>query len=69
VLNFVDTSTVVLSGVVSIAKTAEFNGGTNYPCPILNAEVCAVNHFGAGEKLACSTTNALGMLSCIDIHE
>jgi hypothetical protein len=60
-LDFVDTSIVVLSGTISIANTAEFNGGTNRPCHLIGAKVCAVNHFGVGEDLACTTSNEFGL--------
>jgi hypothetical protein len=63
-LDFVDTSIVVLSGTISIANTAEFNGGTNRPCSLMGAEVCAVNHFGVGEGFWCATTNEFGLSVC-----
>ncbi len=61
-LNFVDISTVVLSGIISIADTAQYNGDLNLPCPIIDARVCVVNHFGVKEDLACTTTDAFGLL-------
>jgi hypothetical protein len=61
-LNFVDTSVVSLSGVVSIANTAQYNGDSNIPCPVIDVEVCAVNHFGVRESIDCTKTDATGML-------
>jgi hypothetical protein len=52
---------VTLSGVVSIANTAQFNGESNIPCQVIGVEVCAVNHFGVGENLDCTKTDANGM--------
>jgi hypothetical protein len=60
-LDFVDTSVVVLSGTISIANTARFNGDLNIPCPLVEVEVCAVNHFGVKENLDCTKTGANGM--------
>lgn len=62
-LDFVDTSVVVLSGTVSIANTAQYNGGSNIPCQIIGVEVCAVNHFGVRENFDCTTTDAYGSYS------
>ncbi len=62
VLNFVDISTVVVSGTISIADTAQYNGDLKLPCPIIGARVCVVNHFGVKEDLACTTTGASGLL-------
>ncbi len=63
-LEFIDTSIVVLSGTISIANTAEFNGGTNRPCNLMGAQVCAVNHFGVGEGFWCASTNEFGLFAC-----
>jgi hypothetical protein len=60
-LEFIDTSVVVLSGTISIANTAKFNGGTNRPCNLMGAQVCAVNHMGVGESLACTISNEFGL--------
>ena len=60
-VSFVDITTVVLTGAVSIANTAAYNGGSNIACPLIGVDVCVLNHFGAHEKLVCTTTNALGM--------
>ncbi len=51
----------VVSGTISIADTAAYNGGSGRPCPIIGAKVCAEEHF-IGGKVACATTNALGLL-------
>ncbi len=51
----------VVSGVISIADTAVYNGGSGQPCPIIGAKVCAEEHF-IGGKVACATTDALGLL-------
>jgi hypothetical protein len=59
----VDTSVVSLSGTLSIANTAQFNGESNIPCPVIGIEVCAVNHFGIKENLDCATTDAYGSYS------
>jgi hypothetical protein len=64
VLNFVDISAVVVSGTISIADTAQYNG--QIPCPIIDARVCAFNHFGVKEELVCTTTDAYGLLLSID---
>ncbi len=60
-VNFVDASAVLFSGSVVIADTAPYNGG--HGCPIANIRVCAVNHYGNKENLACTTTNAFGEYS------
>ena len=57
-LTFYDVSTVTLSGTVSVANTAQYNKGT--PCPVVGAQVCAVNHYGIHEKIVCTTTDAHG---------
>ena len=66
-LDFVDTSTVVLSGTVSIANTAQYNGGLNIPCQIIDVQVCAVNHYGAKENLDCTRTDGLGTIMLVHL--
>jgi hypothetical protein len=60
-VSFVDVSVLVLSGTISIANTAQFTGGLNLPCPVPDAEVCAINCNGEGEEVFCATSDALGM--------
>ena len=57
--NFIDTSTVVYSGSVIIGGTAINN--ENVGCPLSEVRVCAVNHFGANEQLACNVTGITGI--------
>ena len=59
-MTFVDITTVTLIGMVSVANTAQYNGGQ--PCPVVGAEVCILNHFGVHEKLVCTTTDSFGLL-------
>ena len=57
--DFTDTTTVPVQGTVTIAGTKEFNTAGN-ACPIELAKVCAVNHYGANERLVCRDTDING---------
>ena len=58
-LEFVDTSVVLFSGTLTIADTADYNGG--HGCPLDGIRVCAYNHFGLKEQFACTISDAHGM--------
>ncbi len=59
-IEFTDATVVAYSGTVSIAGTSESNGQSKVPCPVADASVCAINHFGSNEQLACRLTNSQG---------
>jgi len=61
-LQFYDTSVVVLSGLISIANTAAFNGGSGLPCYVPLARVCAKS-FTSHAILGCNTTDIYGRYS------
>ncbi len=62
-MEFIDLSTIVVAGKVTIAETAQYNKGQG--CPLVDVRVCAVDHIGAKETFICTLTDAFGsFLSC-----
>jgi hypothetical protein len=55
-----DTSVVALRGSVWIANTADYNGDSNRPCPVIGAKVCALDYYSSS-TVACDTTSSDGL--------
>ena len=59
-ITITDTSVVALRGSVWIANTADYNGDSNRPCPVIGAKVCALDYYSSS-TVACDTTAADGL--------
>jgi hypothetical protein len=58
-VDFTDTTSVAIQGVITIAGTKNFNSAGN-ACPIEKAKVCARNHYGANEQIVCRDSDVNG---------
>ncbi len=58
-VDFTDVTSVAFQGMVGIGGVKDNAGNL---CPLESVKVCAINHYGRNEQLACSETDTFGML-------